>query len=98
MRDPAKEHERTRGEQQTARLAALDSAAKAAATVLETPAGRELFAYLARKYHLRGRAFLSANTNSPACPYAAAVRDGEKAPIMHVYDLARIFDENIPIP
>ena len=98
MRDPAKEQAQQIAERQAAQAVSLQAASKAAATVLETPAGRELFDYLAKKYHLRGRSFLTASSHAASCPFAAASRDGEKAVLNHVYDLARNFDPNTVIP
>lgn len=98
MRDPRKEHEERQEAVEIAAKAARERAAKAALAVLTTDNGRELFAYLAKKFHLRGRCFVGASVHSPCCPYAAATRDGEKAVIHHVYDLARALDETIPIP
>lgn len=98
MRDPRAEHAATREAVDEATKAARARAATAALAVLKTDDGRELFGYLAKKFHLRGRSFLTTGVNAGSCPYAAAVRDGEKAAIMHVFDLARLLDEQIPIP
>lgn len=98
MRDPREEHESKMRALQEAREAAKARAAENAAAILKTDAGRELFEYLARKFHLRGRAFMSASHDSPACPYAAASRDGERAVINHVFDLARTINPEVPIP
>ena len=98
MRNPVEEANRAREAAEKERKAALDRAADLALAVLRSDDGRELFEYLARRVHLRGRSFLSPNAITPACPYAAASRDGEKAAIMHVYDLARMKDADIPIP
>lgn len=66
--------------------------------VLKSENGRELFEYLSRKFHLRGRAFLTMDVRGTACPFAAATRDGEKAVLWHLIDLARIEDPEFPIP
>lgn len=98
MRDPRQEHEASREAVREAAEAVKARAAKAALAVLQSDDGRELFEYLAKKYHLRGRAFLSPQIHAPCCPYAAATRDGEKSILNHVYDLARALDSEIRIP
>jgi hypothetical protein len=98
LRDPAKEHEAARAEAAAARQELQQRVGAAAARVLATDDGKVLFEYLAGRFHLRGRSFLAAANHAGACPYAAAVRDGEKAALMHVYDLARLADETILIP
>lgn len=72
--------------------------AELAESVLKSKDGKELFAYLARRFHLHGRCFLSTDARSPVCPYAAATRDGEKTVLWHVLELAREADPEFPIP
>lgn len=98
MRDPIKERE----DKEQARRAELEAeqarAVDLADEVLKTPAGRELFEHLCKKYHLHGRAFLTPDARASACPYAAASRDGERAPLWYLIKLARAADPKFPIP
>ena len=72
--------------------------AELAASVLSSDGGKELFGYLARRFHLHGRCFLSTDARSPVCPYAAATRDGEKTVLWHLLELAREANPEFPIP
>jgi hypothetical protein len=98
IRDPEQTHreavERARQEREVERQRAVDLADE----VFKTPAGRELLEHLCRKYHLHGRVFLTSEARASACPYAAAARDGEKAPLWYLIDLARAADPKFSIP
>lgn len=99
IRNPVEERE----EQDTRRKAEIEATRKAmaevAVRVLNTPDGTRLFAYLAKKHHVFfGHVFLTDHPARPACPFAAARRDGATEPIKHVFALARSLDPTIPIP
>jgi len=96
--DPLKAREEAADAQRKARETERAKMAELAEAVLKSKDGKELFGYLARKYHLRGRCFLSSDARAPVCPYAAATRDGEKAVLQHLIDLAREADPDFPIP
>ena len=97
LRDPAAEY-REKLEAATARREVeRQRAGKLAAEVLSTEAGKELFEYLSRRYHLAGRSFLTPDAKGPACPYAAAQRDGEKAILWELVRMARLADPDFQI-
>lgn len=98
LRDPAKEREEAAEAQRKARETERARMGELAEAVLKSKDGKELFAYLAKKYHLHGRCFLSTDARSPVCPYAAATRDGEKSVLWHLLELAREADPQFPIP
>lgn len=98
MRDPAREREVEVERIRLAKEAERLRMAEKAEAVFKTKDGAELLEYLCRKYHIRGRSFLNDGARTPCCPYAAATRDGEKAAIWHLIDLARIADPEFPIP
>lgn len=98
MRDPVKERKDVEEAVKQAREAERKRAVDLADEVFKTPAGRELLEHLCRKYHLRGRVFLCPERGLPTCPYAAATRDGEKAPLHYLIDLARVADPKFLIP
>lgn len=98
MRDPVKEHR----EREEARREELkqkrERAVNVAEAVFQTADGIELLTYLCDKFHLHGRAFLSGDARAPACPYTAATRDGERAVLWHLIELARETHPKFPIP
>jgi hypothetical protein len=98
MRDPVKEAKDAELAIRRAREAERQRAVDLADEVFKTPAGRELLEHLCRKFHLRGRAFISSDSRSQACPYAAATRDGEKVPLHYLIELARAADPKFFIP
>lgn len=98
LRDPVKEREEQAEARRVAREAEKARAVDLADEVFKTDAGRELLEHLCRKFHLHGRAFLTAEASGPACPYAAATRDGERAPLWYIIDLCRAADPKFPIP
>jgi hypothetical protein len=94
VRERKDAEEAVRQARETARQRAVDLADE----VFKTAAGRELLEHLCVKFHLRGRAFIAPDSRSPACPYAAATRDGEKAPLHYLIELARAADPKFFIP
>lgn len=98
LRDPIKSHE----EQKAARKVELEAerarAVDLASEVFSTPDGYELLQHLCRKFHYNGPVFLTADASAPACPYAAAKRDGEKQPLRYLIELCRAADPKFPIP
>jgi hypothetical protein len=98
MRDPAREREQAAAAIQIAREAERQRLAAVALRILNSEDGVELLGYLSKKFHLRGRSFLSLDARSACCPYAAATRDGEKAVIWHLIELARLADPEFLIP
>lgn len=98
MRDPVKEHREAGEAVAKAREIERQRMAELAAGILKSDNGKELFAYLCRKYHFHGRNFLQTDARSACCPFAAATRDGEKEPLRHLIALARLVDPLFPIP
>ncbi len=98
LRDPIKERQDAEEAQRLARDLEKARMAELAAKVLKSEDGAALFGYLCRKYHLHGRSFLSADARSACCPFAAATRDGEKEPLRHLIQLARVADPQFFIP
>ena len=98
IRKPGEAQEEAKRQLLEARSVEHARLAEIAAEVLKTKDGKALFDHLAYHFRLRGRSFKSENVTSAACPYAAAVRDGEKAVMHYVYNLARAADPTIPIP
>jgi len=98
MRDPVAENREAAEKRAKEREAERQRAVDLADAVFKTPDGRELLEHLCKKFHLHGRAFLTLDARAPACPYAAATRDGEKAPLWYLIELARAADPKFLIP
>ena len=98
MRDPVREANEAAEAVRKAREAERQRAVDLAEEVFKTDAGRELLEHICKKFHLRGRVFLTGDARGPACPYAAATRDGEKAPLWYLIELARSADPKFLIP
>ena len=98
MRDPVKEHREREETRRDELKQKRERAANVAEAVFKTDDGRELLAYLCEKFHLHGRVFMTSDVRSPACPFAAATRDGERAVLWHLIGLARETDPKFPIP
>jgi hypothetical protein len=74
-----------------------DRLAQVALAVLRTDDGRELLAHLVKRFDLTGRTFLSGDKGEVNA-LRAAIRDGERAVVRHLIDLARKADKDFPIP
>jgi len=101
LRDPATEYREKQEALKAQREEDRANAAKLALAVLKSESGGELFVYLARRYHLAGRSFLTLDAKGAADPCAAAVRDGEKSVLWELVKLATLADPdftvNIPV-
>lgn len=98
IRDPAQENRERNEAIAKARDEQRQRAIDLADEVFATPAGRELLEHLCAKFHLRGRTFLTPQPHASACPFAAAVRDGERVPVNYLIDLARAANPKFIIP
>lgn len=97
MRDPRAEYEAKLEAQKATREEERKAAGKLALEVLKSQAGAELFEHLARRYHLAGRCFLTADAKGAADPIAAAIRDGEKSILWELVRLARLADPDFTV-
>lgn len=75
----------------------LASAASAALTAFSTDSGRELLSYLWNRFGVTERVFLATPSGS-LDTHRAAIRDGERAAISHIFHLIRKADPKFPSP
>jgi hypothetical protein len=68
-----------------------------ALAVLRTDDGRELLAHLVKRFDLSGRTFM-AGEKGEVNALRAAIRDGERAAVRYLIDLARRADKDFSIP
>lgn len=79
------------------RIKREDRICQVAASVLKTEDGKELLSYLIKRFDLTGRVFIAGDKNEVNA-LRAAIRDGERACVRHLIDLARKADKDFPIP
>ena len=74
-----------------------DRISQTALAVLRTEDGKELLVHLVKRFDLTGRTFM-AGDKGEVNALRAAIRDGERAVVRHLIDLARKADKDFPIP
>lgn len=87
----AEARELARREEEAKRIASI------AYQVFNTEAGQELLHHLIHRYGLLTRTFIPGKDHA-VCPYRAAVRDGERAPVSYLIHLIRTHKPDHPIP
>lgn len=69
-----------------------------AADVFASEAGKELLAHLVARFDVTGRTFLPSGDRGDVNALRAAVRDGERAAVMHLVRMIRTGNPDFPIP
>lgn len=75
----------------------IDRLSQAFAAVLMSDDGKAVINHLWKRFGLDERVFI-ADANGAVCPLRAAVRDGERAAIKYILELARKSQPEIPTP
>lgn len=82
---------------EASRMAEAQRLAALAYECFSTPAGTELLHHFIHKYGLTTRTFIPGES-ATVCPYRAAIRDGERAPVSYIIHLLRTHKPDHPIP
>jgi hypothetical protein len=69
-----------------------------AAELFATDAGKEILGHLVARFDVTGRCFLPCGDRGDVNALRAAVRDGERAAIMHLVRMIRSGNPDFPIP
>jgi len=69
-----------------------------AADVFASEPGKELLAHLVARFDVTGRTFLPSGERGDVNALRAAVRDGERAAVMHLVRMIRNGNPDFPIP
>jgi hypothetical protein len=72
--------------------------AQLAADVFASDAGKELLEHLVKRFDVCGRTFIPFGDRAEVNALRAAVRDGERAAVMHLVRLIRAGNPDFPIP
>lgn len=71
--------------------------AQLAADVFASDAGKELLEHLVKRFDVCGRTFIPCGDRAEVNALRAAVRDGERAAVMHLVRLIRAGNHDFPI-
>lgn len=69
-----------------------------AADVFASDAGKELLAHLVKRFDVLGRVFIPCGERGDVNALRAAVRDGERAAVMHLLRMIREGNPDFPTP
>ena len=72
--------------------------AQLAADVFASEAGKELLEHLVKRFDVCGRTFIPCGDRGDVNALRAAVRDGERAAVMHLVRMIRAGNPDFPIP
>ena len=76
----------------------LEILSQTAAAVISSEAGQELLAHLWKRFDIEGRTFIPCGERGDVNTIRAAIRDGERAAIKYIFDLARKANPALPHP
>lgn len=82
---------------QVRRAKDLERMCQNAAVMFSTDEGRELLTYLATRFDVLGRTFLSTDRGEVNA-IRAGIRDGERAVVAHLFHLIRKAKPDFPLP
>lgn len=76
----------------------LDILSQTANEVLTSGSGSELLSHLWKRFDVEGRSFIPSTDRGEVNTIRAAIRDGERAAIKYIFDLARKANPDLPHP